>query len=150
MFQPTPGLPDPDLQPGFYAGVPTKRLIAWGVDTLLTGLLTVVLIPFTAFTAVFYLPALYLVVNFAYSTVTIARRSATPGMRLMAIELRDARGRPFDLGLALAHTLGFALSMGFVLPQIVSVVLMLTGARAQGLTDMVLGTAAINRPAETA
>ncbi|MFA5539808.1 MAG: RDD family protein, partial [Gemmobacter sp.] len=32
--------------------------------------------------------------------------------------------------------------------QILSVGLMLTGARAQGLTDHLLGTAAINRPAE--
>jgi hypothetical protein len=37
--------------------------------------------------------------------------------------------------------------MAFVVPQIISVILMLTGARAQGLSDLVLGTAAINRRA---
>jgi hypothetical protein len=34
-----------------------------------------------------------------------------------------------------------------VLPQIVSIILMLTSERRQGLTDMFMGTAAINRAA---
>jgi uncharacterized RDD family membrane protein YckC len=140
-------LPDPDRHPGFYDAVPTKRLLAWLVDSALIGLLTLLIVPFTAFLAVFFLPLLWLAVGFAYRVTTLARGSATPGMRLMAIEFRDGTGRPFDLGLAAAHTLGYSLSMSFVLPQVASVVLMLTGARAQGLTDLVLGTAAINRPA---
>jgi len=142
---PLSGLPDPDLQPEFYASIPTKRFVAWVVDCLLIALLTLLIVPFTAFLALFFLPLLYLVVGFAYRTVTLARSSATPGMRLVAIEFRDGTGRRFDLGLAALHTLGYSLSMAFVLPQVVSVILILSSARAQGLTDSLIGTAAINR-----
>jgi len=145
-----PGLPDPDIAPGFYNGVPAKRLLAWLIDSVLILALTLLIVPFTAFLALFFLPALWLAVGFAYRTVALARASATPGMRFMAIEFRDATGRPFDLALAALHTLGYSLSMAFVLPQVASVVLMLTGARAQGLTDLALGSAAINRPAQRA
>ncbi|MFN3938006.1 MAG: RDD family protein [Gemmobacter sp.] len=143
-----PGLPDPDLRPEFYAAIPAKRLVAWLVDLVLIALLTVLVLPFTAFTGLFYLPFLYMVVGFAYRTVALARNSATPGMRLVAIEFRDRFGHRFDFGHALLHTLGYTVSISMVLPQVVSVVLMLTGSRAQGLTDIVMGTAAINRPAE--
>lgn len=142
------GLPDPDMQPEFYASVPVKRLVAWVVDSLLIGGLTLLIVPLTGFVALFFLPMLFLVVGVAYRWVTLTRSSATPGMRLVAIEFRDADGRRLDGAMALVHTLGFTLSMAFVLPQVVSVVLMLTGARAQGLTDVILGTAAINRPSD--
>jgi hypothetical protein len=56
-------------------------------------------------------------------------------------------GQPFDLSMAFLHTLGYSVSMGFIVLQVVSVVLMMTTDRAQGLTDHVLGTVAINRKA---
>lgn len=141
------GLPDPDLSPEFYQDVPSKRLFAWIVDTVLIIIITIVLIPFTAFTAIFYLPFLALVVSLFYRIVSIARRSATPGMRLMSLEFRTNRGEKFDLSMAALHTIIFTISVSFVLPQIVSVILMLTGSRAQGLSDHLLGTAAVNRAA---
>ena len=147
MTDPLWGLPDPDLSPEFYADVPVKRLIAWGVDTILIALICVAIIPFTAFTALFFLPALFLVVGLVYRIATLAGRSATPGMRLMAIEFRTRDGRRFDLGTAAVHTVLYTLSVSFVFPQIVSVILMLTSARAQGLSDHFLGTAALNRAA---
>ena len=137
-------LPDPILQPEFYASVPLKRFFAWVVDSLLIGLVGLLLIPFTAFTAVFFLPVFYLVVG--YRAGTIARWSATPGMALMSLELRRADCQPFDGAHAILHTLGYSVSMAFVLPQVISVLLMLVSGRAQGLTDMILGSAAINRP----
>jgi uncharacterized RDD family membrane protein YckC len=140
-------LPDPQYQAEFYADVPLKRGLAWIVDTLLITLIVALIVPFTAFTALFFLPFLYLVVSFAYRTVSLARRSATPGMRLMAIEFRDRDGRPFDLGLAFAHTLGYTLTIATLVPQVVSIILMLTSARGQGISDHVLGTVAINRAA---
>ena len=142
------GLPDPDLAPEFYQDVPSKRLIAWIVDTVLIMIITIVLIPFTAFTAIFYLPLLALVVSLFYRTLSLARRSATPGMRLVALEFRTNRGEKFDLSMAALHTVAFTVSASMVLPQIVSIVLMLTGARKQGLSDHLLGTAAVNRAAE--
>ncbi|MFN6979976.1 MAG: RDD family protein, partial [Gemmobacter sp.] len=144
---PSPGLPDPEVSPGFYDGVPVKRLVAWAVDSALILLLTLIAVPFTAFTALFFFPVLWLAIGFAYRIVTLATASATPGMRLVAIELRDRMGRPFDLAHAIGHTLGYTLSISTVLVQVASIVLMLTGARGQGLTDLLLGTAAINRPA---
>ncbi|MFC2967833.1 RDD family protein [Acidimangrovimonas pyrenivorans] len=144
---PYPGLPDPDLNAGFYDGVPAKRAIAWVVDTVLIVLVTALIVPFTAFTALFFLPLLFLTVGFLYRWVTLTTRSATWGMRLVAIEFRRFDGSRFDGATAFLHTLGFTVSVSMVLPQLVSIALMLTTARGQGLSDIVLGTAAINRPA---
>lgn len=140
-------LPDPQAQPGFYRDVPFKRLMAWIVDTVLVFLLCVLIVPFTAFTGLFFWPLLMLVVGFAYRVITIANRSATLGMRLMSIELRRADGSSFDLGTALAHTFGYTISFAFPILQVVSVVLMATTERGQGLTDHLMGSVALNRRA---
>jgi len=142
-------LPDPKYQADFYADVPVKRALAWGVDAILIALITAVVLPFTLFLGLFFLPVLYMIISFLYRTVGLARHSATPGMRLMAIEFRDRTGAKFDLGTAFMHTLGYTLTIGTVLPQPLSIGLMLTTARGQGLTDMVLGTVAINKPARS-
>ena len=139
--------PDPDMQPQFYDGVPSKRLLAWVVDVLVISALTVVILPFTAFTGLFFLPFLYAVLGFSYRVITLSNGSATLGMRLMAIELRTSADRPFDLPIAFAHTLGYTLSLGVPLIQLASVVLMLSSERGQGLSDFVLGTVALNRRA---
>ena len=141
------GLPDPDRQAEFYADVPAKRLVAWLLDTLLISIITAVIVPFTAFTALFFLPLLFLVVGFVYRVVSLANRSATPGMRLAAIEFRTHRGERFDGGMALLHTIGYSLSMAMVFPQVISIILMLTSARKQGLSDLVLGSAVVNKNA---
>ncbi len=146
-LDPSPGLPDPDLHPGFYSGVVAKRFVAWLIDTAVVALLCALAVLLTAFVGLFFLPAVWLLLDAGYRTVTLANRSATLGQRLMGIEFRDRSGRRFDLAHAGLHTLGYLASMSFVLPQVISVVLMLTGARGQSLTDMLLGTAAINRPA---
>lgn len=139
--------PDPDRHADFYDGVLTKRFLAWIFDLVLIVILTAVIVPFTAFTALFFLPVLFLTVGFFYRWVTLSGRSATWGMRLMSIEFLDRQGQRFDAGTALVWTVGYTISMAFVLPQILSVVLMLISARGQGLTDHVLGTVAINSPA---
>jgi uncharacterized RDD family membrane protein YckC len=140
-------LPDPDLQPEFYADVAAKRLVAFIVDTLVILVLSLLVVPFTAFTGLFFFPVLMAVVGFAYRVVTIARGSATWGMGLMAIEFRASDGRRFDLSLAVAHTLGLTVSFALPVLQVISIVLMLTGPRGQGLSDHVLGSVAVNRRA---
>ncbi|SLN14415.1 RDD family protein [Roseovarius gaetbuli] len=142
-------LPDPETQPEFYADVPTKRLLAFVVDTIVIIAISLAIVPFTAFTGLFFFPVLMAVVGFAYRVITISRGSATWGMRLTAIEFRTASGERFDLGMAFAHTFGLTLSFLLPLLQVISIVLMLTSARAQGLSDHVLGTVAINRRAAT-
>lgn len=143
-------LPDPDRQAAFYQGVATKRFFAWIVDTVLIAIAAIVIVPFTAFTGLFFFPMLILVVGFVYRTVTLATGSATWGMRLFAIEFRTMHGERFDLGTAFAHTLGYSLSLTVFPAQAVSIILMLTTPRGQGLTDHVLGTVALNRRADRA
>ncbi len=138
-------LPDPDAQAEFYRAVPAKRLLAWVVDALLICVLVLLAIPFTAFTGLFFLPFLFLVLGFAYRFVTIAGGSATWGMRFAGIELRDGDGACFDTGTAFLHTLGYTISVAFPLIQLASIVMMLTSPRGQGLTDALLGSTMLNR-----
>lgn len=142
-------IPDPQMQPDFYADVPTKRLIAWVADTVVVLIFCLLILPFTAFTGIFFFPLLFLTVSFVYRVVTIARGSATWGMRLTAIEFRTQQGDRFDLSTAFLHTLGYSVSWAFFLLQIASIVLMLTTLRGQGLSDHLLGTVAINRRARS-
>ncbi len=141
----TSPLPDPNLQPDFYASVPSKRLVAWVVDTLVILVLCLIAVLLTAFVGLFVWPLLYLTIGFAYRVVTIANGSATWGMRFVGIELRNAFGERMDLGLAFAHTLGYSVSIAVPIIQVVSVVMMLTSPRGQGLTDAFLGTVMLNR-----
>ena len=141
------GLPDPNRHSEFYADVLTKRVFAFLIDSVVILVITLLLIPLTAFTAIFFLGFLAFVVSVIYRTVSLANRSATPGMRLMAIEFRTHTGDRFDLKTAFIYTILFSISMSMVLPQIVSVILMLTGQRRQSLVDHLMGTAAINRSA---
>ena len=140
-------IPDPVMQPEFYADIPLKRLLAWVVDVIVTTVMVLMIIPFTAFTGLFFLPLLFLTVGFLYRWMTLAGGSATWGMRLMAVEMRDGYGRRFDGGTAFLHTLGYTVSLAFPVLQVISIVMMVMGQRAQGLTDNVLGTVAINRRA---
>lgn len=141
------GLPDPRSHSEFYADVVTKRFFAFLIDSALIILITILIIPLTAFTALFFLGFLGLAISLIYRIVSLATRSATPGMRLMSIEFRDNHGERMTLGLATIHTIFFTISMSMVFPQVVSIILMLTSSRGQGLSDLVLGTAAINRAA---
>ena len=138
-------LPDPHSQPEFYRDVPTKRLIAWVADEIVVGFFVLVLTLLSLFTALFILPLVWMTVSFLYRWTTIAGRSATPGMRLVSLELRQSDGRPMDSTSAFLHTLGYVVSVVTFPLQLVSIALMLMSERRQGLTDMILGTAAINR-----
>lgn len=140
-------LPDPDSQPEFYQSVATKRFFAWLFDIAFISLLCTVAILLTFGMGFFILALIYAVVSFIYRVVTIANGSATLGMRFMGIELRDAFGARMDTGKAIAHTAGYFVSMAFPVLQIISVIMMMTSARCQGLTDAFLGTVMINQRA---
>ena len=137
--------PDPETHPQFYEGIPTKRLLAWLVDMVLIILLCLLILPFTAFTGIFFFPLLMLVTGFVYRWATLANGSATWGMRLFAMEIRDSVDRPLDAGMAFLHTMGYSVSVAMAPLQLISVILMLVSEKRQGLTDMVLGTVALNR-----
>ncbi len=140
------GLPDPSSRADFYAGIRTKRLIAWVIDMVLIGILSAILLPFTAFAALFFFPVFMLVIGFFYRWFTLSAGSATWGMALMAIQLRDADGYKLSASTAFWHTVGYSASVAIAPLQLISVVMMCVTARRQGLTDMILNTAAINRP----
>ena len=140
-------LPDPDTQPEFYQSVAIKRFLAWLFDIAFISLLCTVAILLTLGMGFFILALIYAVVSFIYRVVTISNGSATLGMRFMGIELRDAFGARMDTGKAVAHTAGYFVSMAFPVLQIISVIMMMTSARCQGLTDAFLGTVMINQRA---
>ncbi|MES0860953.1 RDD family protein [Ruegeria sp. SCPT10] len=140
-------LPNPDTQPEFYQSVTSKRFVAWLFDIALISLLCIVPVFLTFGAGLFFLPLIYAVISFVYRVITISNGSATLGMRFMGIELRDAFGERMDMGKALAHTAGYFVSMTFFVVQIISVIMMLTSARCQGLTDAFLGTVMINQRA---
>lgn len=141
----TYGLPDPQMRADFYDGVNAKRAIAWVIDTALILGSAIVLIPFTAFTALFFFPVFLFVVGFIYRWSTLSGAGATWGMRMMGVELRDSDGQRLDNGTAFWHTIGYTVSIAVFPLQLVSVLMMLLSERNQGLTDHILGTAAINR-----
>jgi uncharacterized RDD family membrane protein YckC len=138
-------LPDPVTHAEFYQGVTLKRGFAWIIDTILIALITAVIVVLTVGVGLFILPLVFLTVSFLYRVLTLAGSSATPGMRMMNIQFLTREGVNFDLAHAFLHTLGYTLSIGTLLVQILSVFLMFASARGQGLTDHVLGTVAINR-----
>ncbi|WP_458790311.1 RDD family protein [Yoonia sp. MH D7] len=142
------GLPDPATKPEFYDGVLFKRALAWLFDVVMIGIICAIIVPFTAFTALFFFPFLMLVIGFTYRWFTIAGKSSTWGMRLMGIELRDHNGLRLQSGTAFAHTFGYTASVAMAPLQLISVLTMIVTPRKQGLIDHLLGTAAINRPNE--
>lgn len=125
-----------------------KRLLAWIIDVVLIVGMCIIIGLLTFGIGFFLWGLVYLAVGFVYRMTTLTRKSATLGMRFAAIELRRHDGQRFDRQTAALHTLGYYLSMSTVVVQMISLVMMFTTARGQGLVDMVLGTAAINRKAE--
>jgi uncharacterized RDD family membrane protein YckC len=138
-------LPHPDTHPEFYDSVAPKRLIAWIIDLALIVVIGAILTPLTAFTALFFFPLFVAIVGFVYRVVTLASGSATLGMRMMAIELRQNDGSKLEFISAFLHTVGLYISFAIPIIQIVSCVLMETQKSGKGVTDLVLGTAMINK-----
>jgi uncharacterized RDD family membrane protein YckC len=150
FFGPMPGLPDPELDRQFYAGVPGRRFAAWIVDVVLVALVSLVLIPvfglLTLGLGFFVAPLLFMAIGFAYRVTTVSGRSATLGMRLMGIELRRGDGRRFDLGYATLHTALYTATVMLPVLLLASAVTALGTRYQQTLPDLLLRTTAINPP----
>lgn len=140
-------LPDTIPQAAFYETVPTNRLFVWILDAAIILGICLVVLRFTGFLGIFFWPLMWLVVGFAYRTITIANRSATWGMRLVSIELRNRTGARLDLTKAIFHTLGYIISIGIFLLQAVSIVLICASMRGQSLIDHALGAVMLNKQA---
>ena len=149
---PMAGLPDPEHDRQFYEGVPARRLVAWFIDLAIVLAVGVpVAVVFGLMTLGFGFALFPIVVGgigFLYRTATIAGGSATWGMRVTGIEFRRGDGSRFDLMTAFLHTAIYAVALSVIVLQLISCVAILATRYRQSLPDIVLGTTAINRPAD--
>ena len=127
--------PTPNCSADFYAGVPTKRLLAWVVDTVADRAFWPARRALHRLHRAVLLPAADAGRGLPLPLGHDLGGSATWGMRLMAIELRDAQRRAAATRCtAFLHTLGYTVSLGLFPLQLISIGLMLTTPRGQGLT----------------
>ena len=150
---PLAGLPDPDLDRRFYAGVPLRRFVAWLIDVaiiLLIGVPLAVLFGLLTLGLGFALFGFIIAaVGFLYRTALLAGpASATLGMRFTGIEFRRGNGERFDFFTALVHTAIYAVCFGTFVLQLISCLTILGTRYRQSIADIILGTTAINRPAD--
>lgn len=147
VMERTGGLPDPDRESGFYAGVPARRMFAFFIDVVVVWGVSILIGVLTLGVGLLLFGFVLAAVDFIYRVLTLgAGRSATWGMRILGVEMRAFSGERFGLGHAFAHTLLFYVSMAFVLTQIVSIILMAGSALGRGLHDLPLGSTMINSP----
>jgi uncharacterized RDD family membrane protein YckC len=140
-------LPDPTYDPAFYDGVLPKRFFAWVIDATLILATMVVLSVLTAGIAFLLWVPVHAALAFFYRWITIRNRSATFGMRVMAIELRGPTGAPLSPGEAALHTLAFLVAATIVIVQLISIAMMIGRPLNRGLPDEITGAVMINRPA---
>jgi len=148
---PMNNLPDPLTDPQFYDGVTAKRGVAFVIDVvIITALAGFVVMSFGITTlGIGFIAAapLAFATSIAYRVVTLATRSATVGMMVMGIEFRTHRGEKFDLTHAVVHSLAFVFLFSTMIGQVISVMFMMASNMGRGAPDLLLGSAAINRPA---
>ncbi|MEL7464343.1 MAG: RDD family protein [Pseudomonadota bacterium] len=139
-------LPNPETDPQFYDGVPSRRLIAWAIDFVGLWLLAALFVVLTLGLGLFLLGLFVVAVDFAHRVISISSGSATIGMRLMRIELRGRDGRRFHMGQAIGHTLLYYIAGMSVIAQVISVIMMSGSSLGRGLHDLPFGSTMINSP----
>jgi uncharacterized RDD family membrane protein YckC len=148
------GVPDPVIDGQFYDGVPMRRLVAFCIDiVVILGLWCVVLVVgllISILTLGLGTPlaaAVFAATGFIYRWAMLAERSATVGMLMTGIEVRNASGNRLDPVVAFLHVAGFYASV-FITPLLViGWFVMASSPYRRLLHDLVLGTVVINRPA---
>jgi uncharacterized RDD family membrane protein YckC len=138
------------------AGVRTRRILALGIDLVLVSIIAVVLwlvlVVVTLGLSLVLLPPIYPLVAFFYNGLSVSGpRMATPGMRLMGVEMRmidDGARVPFINAAAhvpfinaAAHALLFYLS--WMLPPVFLISLAEPDKRC--LHDMLAGVIVLRR-----
>lgn len=147
-----PGLPDPERDPQFYDGVPARRLAAWVIDLgIVLGIGLPLALAFGIVTLGFGFMLFWFLlsaVSYLYRLVTLTNGSATLGMRMMGIEFRRHDGTRFDLITAALHAGIYMVSISVIVLQAMSCLMILGTRYSQSLSDIILRTTAINRPAD--
>ncbi len=147
----TVNLPDPETSPELFEGLLTRRVIAYGIDVAIMGMLVLIVsvvglvLGFLTFglawaALVLVIPAV--IVGY-YATTLGSHRRATIGMQAMDIVLTPARGVVLDGWLAFLHALLFWVSIWISWP--VSLAFALFTPRRQMLHDLVVGTLMLRR-----
>ncbi|MEX3015622.1 RDD family protein [Gymnodinialimonas hymeniacidonis] len=140
-------LPDPSYDAAYYDGVLPKRFFAWVIDAALIFAAMILLSIFTAGIAfVLWIPV-HAVLSFFYRWTTIKNRSATFGMRVMNIELRNRDGQQLSDKEAALHTLVFLAGAMILIVQLISIAMMIGRPLNRGLADEITGAVMLNRPA---
>jgi uncharacterized RDD family membrane protein YckC len=144
---------DPLLQPELFRGVLTRRVIAFLIDLIVLSIPVVLAILFIAVFgivtlglgwALFWLvsPASIIWALVYYGASLGGPHSATPGMRVMDLELRTWYGAPGYFVLGAMHGILFWISVSVLSPLVLLVGLF--NRRRRLLHDVVLGTVIIN------
>jgi uncharacterized RDD family membrane protein YckC len=144
---------DPVRDPALFAGVRWRRTLAFLVDATLILMLTAVagvgvfLLGIVTFgLAWFFYLFLWQGVALLYTAATLGgRNSATPGMRLMGLEMRLWYGAPVYPLLAVVHAIAFWLSVSLLTPLVLIATFL--GERKRLLHDMLLGTVVVDSDA---
>jgi uncharacterized RDD family membrane protein YckC len=107
------------------AGVRSRRIMAVCLDLIIVGFLAFMLWLVLGFLSLgllwFILPPLFPIIAFVYNGMTISGwRMATPGMRMMDLEVRLMDGAPVPFINAAVHAVLFYLSWMFPVLFIVS------------------------------
>ena len=137
---------DPVARPELYDGVRTRRATAFLIDVTIVLALTTLAYVVVLILGVptlglgwLLLPLVWPAIPILYNALTLGgSHSATPGMRVMGVEMRTFDGGRMYPLLALLHGLLFWLSVTFLTPVILVVALFTP--RKQLLHDLLLGT----------
>ncbi len=138
---------DPGLPAAAFSGVRTRRVIAFCLDFMSASILAVVLwtvlVVFSFGLFLFFLPPLWPFVAFFYNGLSVSGpRMATPGMRLLDLEMRFTDGSPVTFVAAALH--GVMLYLSWLFPP-VFLASLLTGDK-RCLHDRLAGIVVVRRP----
>lgn len=142
---------DPFTDVRLYDGVRTRRAFAFLIDavviavlTFLTSVAVLLLGVFTLGLGWLLFPLLWPGVALVYSMFSLGgRNSATVGMRMMGLEMRQLDGSRITPVIAAIHAVLFYASVSILTPFVLLVSLI--SDRKRLLHDLVLGTVVINR-----
>lgn len=144
------GIPDPHRDPQFYQGVPLRRFVAFLIDTAVITVLcllgAIILVLFTFGLGAVLLPLAFVGTAFVCRWLPLSRNSATLGMVLTGVEVRDARGDYLTPQLAALHTAAFMGTLMFLPLAIIGWIMMAGSPTRRALHDTFLETVVINKP----
>ena len=137
----------PDLPAAAYAGVRSRRVLAFACDfglvSFMAGLLSIVLFLATFGLSLVLLPSLWPFVAFFYNGISFSgRHMSTRGMRLFDLQARSVDGTPPSFLAAAVH--GVLLYLSWLFPPVFLASLVVPDKRC--LHDIAAGLIVVRRP----